>query len=291
MKKVKNIYKMKIFKKIILLLSILPIISCSKDDDNSTPTPNPADSVYRVTEVRNASGVVSASYIYNTQGKMSKAVFSNGVFSNYSYNAQGLLITNEYAGAVNPDDNYTTNYVYDAAGAKIEEIATRSNGSKYKTIYTNNSSGLPTESNYFVWNTATSSWNESANNRYLYFYNGRNQLVRFQRTTGYFLSPYDDRGNNIEYKQYNKKADGSYYVRYQNNITFDDKKATILNPFKPENPNNYLTFSSKTFAEDGTISNQTSSPPYSYEYNEADYVTKQFINGVLNGTYILEKVQ
>lgn len=277
---------MKTINHIVALLLLAIIISCSKDE----ATPNPTDGVYRVKEILAANGTVSATYIYNTQGKMTKAIFANGVFNNYTYNAQDLLIAYEYAGAVNPDDNYTANYIYDATGAKTEEIATRSNGSKFKTIYTNNSSGLPTESNYFVWNTVTSSWNESADNRYLYFYNGRNQLVRFQRTTDYFLSAYDDRGNQIEYKQYRKKADGTYYLTFQNNTSYDNKKAIVTSPFKQENPNNYLTGSSKSFAEDGTITNETSGAAYSYEYNEAGYATKLFINGVLNATYILEKV-
>ena len=276
---------MKTLKKTLTILLLTCIISCSKDD-NTPPPENPGQNVYRIKQAIFAN--TTYDYEYNAQNKVSKITYTGGSFEKFTYNSQGFILTFESAGNVNISQNSITNYVYDASSIKIEEITIRGNGSKYKFVYTN-SNGLPVESRYYNWNTTTNLWVESIPGKVTYIYNSNNKVIRTQTDSYYVLYAYDSRGNSNEYKQYNKKTDGTYFLSYQVNYTFDDKKAIDYGPLTNANKNNNLDFLSKTYLENGSLSNQ-SSESYSYEYKEAGYVTKQYYNGTLYTTFILEKI-
>ena len=274
--------------KTIFAIAIITILSaCSKD---APATPNDSNAVFRIKEYRDASGKVLISYQYNAQGKISKMIYSDGSFSNYTYNAQNLLTTDENGANVNPSSNSTTNYTYDAAGARINYVTTRNDGSQQKVEYTNNSSGLPTEYKYYTRATASATWVLNPPNGALYFYNANNQVIRFQRSRDYYLTAYDDRGNEIESKNYQlRTSEATYYLARQSNYTFDNKKAPNISNYYTA-INNGLTSNSKNFNEDGSIQNE-SSGTVTYEYNEAGYATKVFRNNILQLSYVLEKVQ
>lgn len=277
---------MKILKNILSILLLLFIVSCSKDDNTPAPE-NTALNVYRIKQAIFAS--TTTDYEYNAQNKVSKIAYTGGGFEKFTYNSQGSILTYENSGYVNISQNSITNYVYDASGIKIEEITIRGNGNKYKFVYTNNN-GLPIESRYYNWNTTTNLWVESTGNRVTYIYNSNNKVTRTQADSYYALYAYDSRGNTTESKQYTKKTDGTYFLSSQINYTFDDKKAIDYGPFtSTNNKNNIVDYLSKTYLENESLSNQ-SSESYSYEYNQAGYVTKQHYNGTLNATFILEKI-
>jgi len=278
---------MKITKQLLGFLLLTIMISCSKDDVPA-PIPNPADATYRIKQETYAASGNSNTYEYNAQNKMTKSNNNNGSFIKWNYNSQGQIVSQENAGNVDASYNNIRNYVYNASGAKIEEINTRGDGSKTKYVYKNNSNNLPITFKYYDWNTTTNTWIESTSSNAVYTYNNNNQIIRFQRESDYYLTSYDARGNQNENKQYNKKADGSFYLSYQSNRTFDDKKIPQTSPI-PYGVNNFIDIIGKNFLEDGSLGSQ-SSVTFSYEYNEAGYVTKQFYNGVLSVIYILEKV-
>ncbi len=277
---------MKTLKKILSILLLTFLVSCSKDDNTAAPE-NPALNVYRIKQAIFATTTMD--YEYSAQNKVSKIANTGGGFEKFTYNSQGSILTYENSGYVNINQNSITNYVYDASGVKIEEITIRGNGNKYKFVYTN-SNGLPIESRYYNWNTTTNLWVESTGNRVTYIYNSNNKVIRTQADNYYSLYTYDSRGNTTEYKQYTKKTDGTYFLSSQVNYTFDDKKAIDYGPFtSTNNKNNIVDFLSKTYLENGSLSNQ-SSGTYLYEYNEPGYVTKQYYNGTLIATIILEKI-
>ena len=276
-----------ITKHILGFLLLIIMISCSKDDAPA-PIPNPADAIYRIKQTTYPLSGNSSTYEYNAQNKMTKRNNYDGSFIKWNYNSQGQLVSQENGGNVDVSYNSMQNYVYNATGAKIEDIYTRGDGTKYKFVYTNNSNNLPITLKYFYLNITTNTWIESASNNVVYTYNNNNQIIRLQRESDYYLNAYDSRGNQNENRQYNKKPDGSFYLRYQSNSTYDDKKTPQTNPIA-YGVNNAIDAVSKTFLEDGSLSNQ-SSTTFTYEYNEAGYVTKQFYNGVLNVTYTLEKI-
>ena len=266
----------------ILLLSLL--FSCSKDDNTPEPE-NPAKSEFRIKQVIYPNGTLE--YEYNAQNKIAKITNPNGSFRKYEYNTKGQILSFQRLGNIDPTDNNRVDYVYNSDGIKMEEITTES-GSKYKYVYTN-SNGLPVESRYYNWNTTTNLWVESTGSKITYIYNSNNKVLRTQGENYYALNAYDSRGNTTEYKQYSKKSDATYFLSYQVNQNFDDKKAIAYNPFTNVTINNILDFISKTYLENGFLSNQ-SSGTYLYEYNEAGYVTKQSYNGALFATFTLEKV-
>ena len=258
------------------------IISCSKDDNN--PTLN----VYRIKQIINSSDGSKESFEYNAQNKVTQIAYKEGIFITYTYNSQGLMLTSENSGYVNISQNSITNYVYDTSGIKIEEIRIQGNGNKYKYVYTN-SNGLPIESRYYNWNKATNNWVESTSVKLIYVYNSNNQVIKTLKESSYDLNAYDSRGNLNEKKSYYKKSDGTYYFAFQDNNTFDDKKAINYGSFSGGDKNNIVDHLSKTYLENGSLSNQYS-VSYSYEYNEAGYVTKKYNNGTLVATFILEKI-
>lgn len=277
---------MRILKNTLIILLLTFIISCSKDE-NTPASENPALNVYRIKQVIFPS-TTTMDYEYNAQNKVSKIAYTTGIFEKYTYNSQGSILTYEASGYVSISQNSITNYVYDSSGVKIEEITVRGNGNKYKFVYTNNN-GLPIEFKNYTWNTTTNLWVESTGSRLTYIYNSNNQVTRTQADSYYVLNAYDSRGNSNEYKLYNKKSDGTYFLSNQVNYTYDDKKAINYGPFTNGNKNNITDYLSKTYLENGSLSDQ-SSGSYSYEYNEASYVTKQYYNGALNATFSLDKI-
>lgn len=293
---------MKTLKKIIFLLSITTILSCSNDDNNTTPTPNTDNATYRIKQKTIVSNGSMVNYEYTPDNKISKLTYPGGRFEKYNYNSQGLLLSFQVGGhAPGGPNNYTSNFLYNATGARTETISTYLDdagqmASKQKTTYLVNAQGLPTETRYYSWNIATSLWVE-----YNYYtkqeYNNNKQLSKIETfnnvsfSTDYATYTYDLKGNNIESKAYKRKPDNSFYLSYQYNATFDDKKVIQLFGTSNDinNVNNSIDAVAKTYAIDGSVSNQ-SAATYSYEYNEAGYVTKEFYNGSLQATYILEKV-
>lgn len=279
-----NIVSKKIQNILTILLFTL-IVSCSKDDNAFAP--NTSEAVYRIMKTEFASGL-SSTFEYDTQNRITNITSSDGSFEKYNYNSQGQIISYEQGGQSNPFYNSITNYFYNQSAIKIEEIKTQSTGEKTKYVYTNNSIGLPTSSNYYLWKTSSSTWIEDLSQNSTYTYNSSNQLIKLEQESQYFLSSYDTRGNLNESKQYNKKADGSYYLNTHLNSTYDDKKGIGNSPFP--NKNNMINDGYKTYTQNGTLLSQYAAL-YSYQYNEAGYVTKQFLNGVLYATYTLEKVE
>jgi YD repeat-containing protein len=284
----------------ILLLTLL--VSCSKDDATTEPTTNPADAVYRIKQKIFAGNGITVNYEYTPQNKINKITYPDGRFEKYNYNSQGLLLSFQVGGnAPGGPSNYSTNFLYDATGARTETIATYLNDAgqiagKQKITYLVNADGFPIETRNYSWNMTTSLWVQG-NTYTKQTYNPNRQLTKTETfnsasfSTGYTNYTHDTKGNANEYKEYKRKPDNSFYLSYQYNATFDDKK--IIQNFSFYNDffqvNNTIDAIAKEFATDGSVSNQ-SSATYSYEYNEAGYVTKVFYNGVLSTTYMLEKV-
>lgn len=289
-------------KNIITILLLTLIVSCSKDDAATEPTPNPADAVYRIKQKIFASNGNTVNYEYTPDNKISKLTYPAGRFEKYNYNSQGLLLSFQAGGnAPGGPSNYTTNFLYNSSGIRTEIISSYLDDAgqpagKQKTTYQVNAQGLPAETRNYNWNVTTSLWIEGS----FYTkqtYNANKQLTKIETfnsasfSTRYSEYGYDSKGNTNEYKEYKRKPDNSFYLSYQYNATFDDKK--VIQNFSFYNDffqvNNTIDAIAKEFATDGSVSNQ-SSATYSYEYNEAGYVTKVFYNGVLSTTYILEKV-
>jgi YD repeat-containing protein len=281
---------MKNLKTIISMLAVTLIIilsSCSKSENDSIPIP--AEAIYRIKEISGQNGVVVSRYTYNTAGKLEKIAFNNGQFLSYEYNTKGLLILAESAGNPNPTENNSLNYTYDVNGVKTEQINKQNNINYSKIVYTINSSGLPTESKLYYWYVSSSSWIEDINQKRLYFYNAKNQLIRNQKPVDYALFLYDERGNLIESKSFFQQANGIYILSFQDNLTFDDKKSHNLYPELDKQINNQLIKTSKLFDQDGNVTSQSQTNS-TYDYNEAGYVTKMFTNGALTAIYTLEKM-
>ena len=284
--------------KIIFGFLVLGLTTACSKDDPTAPIPNSTEAVYRIKQKTIASNGNVINYEYTPQNQISKITYPNGKIEKYNYNSQGVLLSFQVSG--NPPggpNNYTANYLYNTTGIKTEELFNNLDdagqpSSKQKIEYQTNTQGLPTKTTYYNWNSTNSLWVLS--NYFVSTYNDKKQLLKndYYNSTGFstlnYSFTYDSKGNKNESKEYQRKPDNSFYLSYQFNVTFDDKKA-IQNFNGQSDANNTIDMVSKTFAVDGSVSNQNSATQ-SYEYNEAGYVTKIFYNGVLSATYNLEKV-
>jgi hypothetical protein len=92
-------------------------------------------------------------------------------------------------------------------------------------------------------------------------------------------------------KHYKMKSDKSGFYLYSSSIlTFDNKKPIESSIMKSTLwKNNYLDMAGTGYLENGVIDYHNAST-YSYEYNDAGYVTKTFRDGILQTTYILERI-
>ena len=274
--------------KTILALFIFAfcILSCSKDEETADKV-SPVLEVFRIKEQALSSGEL-ITYEYNSDNKLIKRGFSNGVFTKYTYNDKGQIMTQEIGGIPNIIFNTRTNFEYDQSGAMTTAVSIDGANAKDKKVYTNNSAGFPLTSTYYSWNNTNNTWVENTANNNQFYYNATNQMLRFTSNTGYVLYTYDDRGNQNERKNYLKKADGSFYLKSQINTLFDNNIAIQTVPILKEK-NNALEIIEKNYAENGVIVNQFSYI-YLYQYNAAGYPEKKYSNGILKESNTFEKV-
>jgi YD repeat-containing protein len=277
--------------KIFLLLVALTLFACKKKQ--STPEPekpiNPADLKYRIKEVIYPNEGKS-SYEYNSNNQITKTINPDGSKTIYTYNTDGKLTKAESIENINPIYNSTTAYIYNNAGIKQEQISTRSDGTRNKIVYSINNN-LASGYKYYIWNNVNATWIEDTNSVVTYTYNSNNQIIRFTNKSQYTILGYDDRGNASSRKTYVKKLNGSYYLYYKYDATFDTKKFINDYPEAAQNKvNNRLDAAYTYYLQNGAIDTQQSNTAL-YEYNAADYVSKYFSNGTLVATYILEEIK
>jgi hypothetical protein len=280
------------------LVIILLAMACNK-----TENPSPANGEYRIKQRTTNSGS-TVTYEYTANNLLSKKTY-NGEWSEKSlYNSQDKLISFQVSGhAPGGPSNYSSSFVYSSAGAISEIISTylddaSQEAGKQKITYKTNTDGLPIEIRFFNWNKNTATWTDGSLIVKL-SYNEAKQPVKIETfnnlnfSTGATTYSYDPKGNQNEIKEYRRKPDNAFYLYYQYNATYDDKKAIAITSVYPEyyhNKNNPVDITSKTFGTDGTISSQNA-VTYTYLYNEKGYVTQRSNNGTVIDTYILEKVK
>jgi hypothetical protein len=271
---------MKTLQITLFAVAILFATSCKKDRNESGGN-------YRIKQILYNSGE-TATYQYNKQNQITRIDYPGGYFEKAVYNSSGWLTAYEVGGYSSPSQNYKRDYVYNPAGIIQEEITTYGTGDKYKIIYAI-TNGLQTGYKYYSWTGAD--WKEGSINNVTFSYNGSNQQIKIQSASQYILYAYDERGNVNNIKNYLMKSDNSGFYLYSTSVrTYDNKKqidASIIKYTRAKN--NYLDIVATTYVENGMIDQQSTST-YSYEYNDAGYVTKRFLNGVLQATYTLEKI-
>jgi YD repeat-containing protein len=271
---------MKTLQLTLFAAAILFATSCKKDRNES-------DGNYRIKKILYSSGD-SVTIGYNNQNQINRKDYANGNFEWAVYNSTGQITSYELGGSPIPSQNYSMVYVYHPAGILQEEITTLGNGVKYKFVYTI-TNNLQTEPKFYTWTGGA--WKEIVSNSTVYTYNDNKQRIKIQQANGYQLWRYDEKGNLNDVRFYQMKFDNSgFYLSASTTYTFDDKKAIDANFTKSSYiKNNYLDAVSRSYAENGTVNTQHAST-YSYEYNDAGFVTKRFRNGVLESTYTLEKI-
>jgi hypothetical protein len=283
--------------KLCILLLAVAICGCKKKStsDDINPDIAPVEKKYRIKEVNYfySTGNEKVNYEYNDKSQISKITYGDGSKNLFTYNATGKLIKAESIENVILSHNYSIVYSYDNAGIKLEQIQTAtSSGSKNKTTYTI-SNGVTTGFKYYTWNNTNNTWLIDSNNIATYVLDSQNRIIRQNYKNRYSLSAYDERGNIITRKSFEKKSTNpnSYYMYFMSNRMFDDKKFIFDSPDAPTyKVNNLLEQTYTYYLENGNIDNQQTST-LSYEYNEAGYVTKQFYNGSLNAIFTLEEVK
>lgn len=268
----------------------LSVSSCSKSDDAIAPEPVAAK--YRVKKVTYATGIfTNAMYEYNTQGKRTRETFSNSSYYNYVYNAAGQIIEYERGGNTNASDNFKHVYSYDTNGVLKTDLETK-NGTNSSRITNTIVNGLITEYSYSSWNAATSSWQEVSSNGAVYTYNSKKQIIKIVQGNSYFDLTYDEKGNFSTQKRYDKKPDGSYFLRYANSNVYDNQKVHEglgYRSFQEATQiNNILTLRDDNYNANGNGSVLTTSAEFAYDYNTEGYPTKKYRRDIVLGNVLLE---
>ena len=283
---------------IITLLLLTLLFSCSKDElTNPTPQSNNnkqsskefarnAATLHLIKRIEYQSGITEE-YKYNEQNKVIAMQSSDGVHYEYSYDTKGLLEYSIFVNNNTPNESFYTKYDYNNFGTKVEQLTKYKNGNVYKTKFIINDNQLPIEEIRYMVNTTTDVWGTPE--IYKHYYNGK-QLERTVYSDGYTFYYYDSNDNVIERKTYIKKlfANG-FYLNSHTLMSFDNKKQIQYDGVEYYK-NNLTDYQSETYFEAGGL-DQVYSGTNSYSYNNDDYVTEQFINGVLHATYTLEKVE
>jgi hypothetical protein len=271
---------MKTLQITLFAIAILFATSCKKDKNGSGGN-------YRIKQIL-FNGGQTATYQYNSQNQIIRIDFSPGYYHKAVYNSSGKINFFEVGGNSSPSDDFLKDYIYNPQGIVQEEIFTDGTGAKSKVIY-KITNGLQTGYQYYTFTGGA--WKADLSNSGTYSYNDSNQKIRIQSATHYTLYEYDERGNMINRKYYEMKSDNSGFYLYAKSIlTCDNKRYIDADIIKNTLvKNNYLDIITTTYLENGMIDEQTTIA-YTYEYNDAGYVTKKFYNGVLQATYTLEKI-
>ncbi len=271
----------------IILLVLLSFACKKKKTSEETPIDtSPLEKKYRIKQITYSNNDKST-YEYNDKNQITKILQADASKTIFTYNTQGKLTKSESSDNINPLYNYNVIYNYDNAGLRIEQISTRSDGTKNKTAYTINN-GATIGHKYYNWNAVNNTWTLDSNSSATYILDNNNRIIRYNFKNNYSLSVYDDIGNILTRKSFQKKTNGAYYQYYVTNRTYDDKKFIDDYPEASSyKVNNILDANYTYYFENGTIDTQQSNS-YTYEYNESGYVTKQFSNGNLQATYTLE---
>ncbi|MGL4632162.1 MAG: hypothetical protein ACRCVT_13240 [Leadbetterella sp.] len=270
----------------LVLAGLILLLAC-KTKNVSSDTTGGSDA-YRIKKIEYVAGSTDT-YTYNAESKITQINKGAGAFLKFSYDTQGKMTSEEHRGNPDGEENFLTTYSYSSSGYLTEQITTYEDGSKERLVYTNNSSGLPTNIKHYKGSKSSTAWVESPNDHEDYVYNSSNQCTRNNRSFDYDLNAYDSKGNLTETKQYYKKSNGSYYLNNQTNISYDDKKAIQDLP-EIKLINNPLETKIKHWEEDGSADDPITLKS-SYEYNSDGYVTKRFEGGALYATYTLEKAK
>jgi hypothetical protein len=284
-----------VFKNILaILILVISLISCSKDD--SPPQPDPKMFEYRVKEER-VNNILTASYEYNNKNQITKATNGVGLLQSILlYNSGGFLVE-----VILNDGELRESFVRDTNGRLLETIFSTNNNLKTKFKYSYDTAGNQTEEKVYRYITATNTFNNEFTN--FYVYNSKNQLINevTPEYTDLFSGDivlgeskeyeYDERGN-IKLKIFRKArvSGGNLYLTSKNEIVYDNIKPTdYLNSTLSKN--NKIQSVYTNFLLDGSIGSQTNEIS-THTYNEAGYITKTETapNNNYIQTYTLEKI-
>jgi hypothetical protein len=308
----------------ICFTSLLLFMSCSKNDSDDAS--NPKNFQYRIKDIIYPNG--GTSYTYNSQNQVLKTTILGSTGSyNYQYDSNGFLTLFEIKDypapslSVNKKITYTNNSqgkvlesisenyngtvrkksVYNYVGTNLDNIqvtsfdfATQTWNPSSKINYTYNAAGLETSSLEYDFESFTQTWViKTTINR---TYNALNlkesvNTINSDGTEEELVYNYDATGKNNILKIYRKlNGNTPKKIFAETTYVYDIVKPV---PYKyiddKFNKFQWLNISSKYYDQNGNYSS-TITTVKKYEYNEAGYVTKEFENGNLKGTYILEKI-
>jgi hypothetical protein len=268
--------KTNFLKHILLLVVFTTIVSCSKD--NATPT----EAQYRIKQVDFANGD-NKRYEYNSQNQITKITTGNVIETN-TYDANGFLIQNTATGAAINTDDYITTFTNDANGLVLQKIIEYQNGGtaiKWEYI---NANGKRQSEKSFGKNNNT--WVEIPVDARTYNYDASGNLIESLGTNVKYTYSYDDR-NNVLSEKYYTKASNNFSLSKTINYTYDNVKPSYYTN-SVLSKNNITKKQVISLVGGNNIDDGRGN--YSYEYNQYNYITKTYKEGVLFSTNILEKI-
>jgi hypothetical protein len=273
-----------------ILILVIALISCSKDD--SPPQPDPKTFQYRLKEERDSNNKLLKSYEYNERNQVVKELNENGEITVlYLYNTAGFLTNKK-------DGSNLYAYVLNANGQVLEEIREVDGYTYSKKAFVYNASGLIIEEKNYRYINSGFNYNYNT----LFYYNNNLLIQRFtpEHTPIGAINPtfdnseeyeYDERGNQtmIIYKK-SPVSNGNLQKKSQLKYIFDNVKPAPY-PNSTLSKNNPIEVVQTSYTADGSgnIENQITFT-VNYLYNEAGYITKKNISVFGPTNYILEKI-
>jgi hypothetical protein len=164
---------------------------------------------------------------------------------------------------------------------KITEY--QNGGGSLKSEYINTNGKRQSEKSFGKNNNI---WVEVPEDARTYSYNVSGNLIETLGTNTKYTYSYDDRNNVLSQKYYTKPSN-NFSLRQTINYTYDNVKPSYYN-------NSILSKNNITKKEVislvGGNNINDGRGNYSYEYNQDNYITKTYKEGVLFSTNILEKI-